>query len=146
MALIWKGEAAREIARAAALGAATKGAEKILNVAINKTPLLSGTLRRSGCVTVGTLPNPDSIFQTAKAGRATKRPDSKVKALAQAVKGEELAVYVTFNTPYALDQHEGNHQHKNGERKYLEKAFNEQSANVEKLMDLSVKAALAKGG
>lgn len=146
MALIWRAAAARTIARAAALDAATKGAEKILGVAINKTPLKSGTLRRSGAVTVGALPNPDTIFEAAKAGRATKRPDKGIKALAGAVKGEELAVFVTFNTPYALDQHEGNHSHANGERKYLENAFNEQSANVEKLIDLSVKAALLKGG
>jgi len=46
----WRGEDAKRIARAAAMKALHSGAEAVLSEAINETPILTGTLRRSGTV------------------------------------------------------------------------------------------------
>lgn len=61
--VIWDDAAAKKIARAAALKALRDGAESILTDAIDLAPIETGTMRRSGQVTEGQLPDAASIFQ-----------------------------------------------------------------------------------
>ena len=53
----WRIKEAVKIAEEAALKALRTGAESILTESIDETPIETGTLRRSGTVTVGGLPD-----------------------------------------------------------------------------------------
>lgn len=58
----------------------------------------------------------------------------------------EEAVYVSFNTPYAVKQHEElayRHPH-GGKAKYLEDPFNRLKSKIQKLVGIHVKEALGK--
>lgn len=99
--LKWYGKEVEALVKKAALSGLHDGAEAILTEAIDETPLLSGTLRRSGTVT--DVPTED-------------------------------AVYISFNTPYAVKQHEDlSLQHKDGKAKYLEDPFNRNADKVLRL-------------
>ncbi len=99
----WYGKKAEKVALEAAMKALMTGGEAILTEAINDTPLETGTLRRSGTVTRGGLPDAEQVFGSAQSGTGQKQ-GRKV--------GSEQAVYVSFNTPYALPVHEGVGPHK----------------------------------
>lgn len=53
-------KAAKQLAKKAGMKALREGAESILTESINETPVLSGTLRRSGTVTDA--PREDSVY------------------------------------------------------------------------------------
>ena len=135
--VIWRTKEAVAIARKAGLDALRTGGERLLTDAINETPIESGTLRRSGTVTVGALPSAEQVYQAAKAGKAHK------KAFPGAV-GKEPVVYVSFNTPYALRQHEEldyNHP-RGGDAKYLERTYNFHKRKIKRMTQLRIKKAL----
>lgn len=133
----WRIKEAVNIAEEAALKAMRTGAEAILTEAIDEAPIETGTLRRSGTVTVGKLPDYESTYEAAESGRDMKT------AFAEPI-GKEKAVYISFNTPYARRQHEelGYNHPQGGKAKYLEDPFKRNAKKVERLATQRVKAAL----
>lgn len=120
--LEWYGDKVMKLVREAALQGLYEGAEHILTKAIDLTPLDTGTLRRSGTVTVGGLPDADAAHEQAKRSQVQPNPD---------LRGSSQEVYVSFNTPYAIDQHENLHyRHKDGQAKYLETAYLQEAGKV----------------
>ncbi len=135
----WRIKEAVNIAEEAGLKALRTGAEAILTEAIDETPIETGTLRRSGTVTVGALPDGARVFEAAEAG-------NEMKDAFPGQEGKEKAVYVSFNTPYARRQHEelGYNHPLGGKAKYLEDPFNRNKNKVLKYADKQVKKALEK--
>ena len=135
----WRIKEAVNIAEEAGLKALRTGAEAILTEAIDETPIDTGTLRRSGTVTVGALPDGARVFEAAEAG-------NEMKDAFPGQEGKEKAVYVSFNTPYARRQHEelGYNHPLGGKAKYLEDPFNRNKNKVLKYADKQVKKALEK--
>lgn len=135
----WRIKEAVKIAEDAALKALRTGAEAILTEAIDETPIDTGTLRRSGTVTVGALPDWAQVYEAAESGSDMKDafPDPE---------GKEKAVYISFNTPYARRQHEelGYNHPLGGKAKYLEDPFNRNKNKVLKYAAKQVKKALEK--
>lgn len=135
----WRIKEAVNIAEDAALKALRTGAEAILTEAIDETPIDTGTLRRSGTVTVGALPDGAQVYEAAESG-------SDMKDAFPGPEGKEKAVYISFNTPYARRQHEelGYNHPLGGKAKYLEDPFNRNKDKVLKYADKQVKKALQK--
>ena len=133
----WRIKEAVKIAEEAGLKALRTGAEAILTEAIDETPIDTGTLRRSGTVTVGALPDGAQVYEAAEAGNEMKDafPDPV---------GKEKAVYISFNTPYARRQHEElDYEHpRGGKAKYLEDPFNRNKKKVLKYADKQIRKAL----
>lgn len=108
--------------------------EKVLTEAIDLTPVDTGTLRRSGTVTVGELPPFEQVHESAKSG-------SKVKFTEPL--SETTAVYVSFNTPYAKYQHEETLNHpRGGQAKYLEQPFESRKGDALKAIAAAIGKAL----
>jgi hypothetical protein len=135
----WRIKEAVKIAEEAALKALRTGAEAILTEAINETPIETGTLRRSGTVTVGALPDGAQVYEAAESG-------SDMKDAFPGAEGKEKAVYISFNTPYARRQHEelGYNHPLGGKAKYLEDPFNRNKQKVLKHADKQIKKTLEK--
>jgi len=133
----WRTKEAVKIATEAGLDALRVGAEAILTEAIDETPIETGTLRRSGTVTVGGLPNSAEVYKAAEAGKEHKNAFDKEL-------GKEKAVYVSFNTPYARRQHEElDYEHPiGGKAKYLEDPFNRLKGKVQRLVEQRIKKVL----
>lgn len=133
----WNTKKAKKIAKEAGLKALRIGGEAILTEAIDETPMESGTLRRSGVVTVGSLPDSGQVYQAALANQSILFEESL---------GKDEAVFISFNTPYARRQHEAlGYRHEHGKAKYLEDAFNRNKSKVYKYMDKAIKKALRGG-
>jgi len=115
------------------------GAEAILTEAIDETPIETGTLRRSGTVTVGAPPDGTQVYEAAESG-------SNMKDAFPGPEGKEKAVYISFSTPYARRQHEelGYNHPLGGKAKYLEDPFNRNKQKVLKHAEKQVKKALEK--
>jgi hypothetical protein len=135
----WRIKEAVKIAEEAGLKALRTGAEAILTEAIDEAPIDTGTLRRSGTVTVGKLPDGARVFEAAEAGNEMK------DAFSDPV-GKEKAVYISFNTPYARRMHEdlGYTPKRGGGPKYLETPFNANKKKVFDYAEKQVKKALEK--
>jgi hypothetical protein len=133
----WRIKEAVKIAEEAALKALRTGAEAILTEAIDETPIETGTLRRSGTVTVGALPDGAQVYEAAESG-------SDMKDAFPGPEGKEKAVYISFNTPYARRMHEdlGYTPKRGGGPKYLETPFNANKDKVLKMAETKVKKAL----
>ena len=133
----WRIKEAVKIAEEAGLKALRTGAEAILTEAIDETPIDTGTLRRSGTVTVGALPDGEQVYEAAKDG-------SEMKDAFPEKIGKEKAVYISFNTPYARRQHEevGYNHPRGGKAKYLEVPFHRNKKKVVKYAELKMKKAL----
>jgi len=133
----WRIKEAVKIAEEAALKALRTGAEAILTEAIDETPIDTGTLRRSGTVTAGALPDSARIYEAAESGNEMR------DAFPNPV-GKEKAVYISFNTPYARRQHEelGYNHPLGGKAKYLEDPFNRNKKKVLKYADEQIRKAL----
>lgn len=130
----WHGDLAEQIAKQAGMKAIRDFAEQILTDAIDLTPHDTGTLRRSGTVTVGNMPSAESTFQSAEAGSQVKYDNPL---------GQEQAVYISFSTPYAIKQHEDLAlSHTDGQAKYLESAFNQRQGQLKGYVDQQIKQAL----
>ncbi len=135
----WRIKDAVKIAEEAWLKALRTGAEAILTEAIDEAPVDTGTLRRSGTVTVGKLPDLAQVYEAAESG--TEMKDAFPGSV-----GKENAVYISFNTPYALRQHEElDYKHpRGGKAKYLEDPFNRNKEKVLQYAEKQVKKALEK--
>jgi hypothetical protein len=135
----WRIKEAVNIAEEAGLKALRTGAEAILTEAIDETPIDTGTLRRSGTVTVGALPDGAQVYEAAESG-------SDMKDAFPGPEGKEKAVYISFNTPYARRQHEElDYNHPlGGKAKYLEDPFNRNKEKVLQYAEKQVKKALEK--
>ena len=135
----WRIKEAVKIAEDAALKALRTGAEAILTEAIDETPIDTGTLRRSGTVTVGALPDGAQVYEAAESG-------SDMKDAFPGPEGKEKAVYISFSTPYARRQHEelGYNHPLGGKAKYLEDPFNRNKQKVLKHADKQTKKTLEK--
>ena len=133
----WRIKEAVKIAEEAALKALRTGAEAILTEAINEAPIETGTLRRSGTVTVGALPDGAQVYEAAESG-------NEMKDAFPGKSGKEKAVYISFNTPYARRMHEdlGYTPKRGGGPKYLESPFNANKAKVLKHAEKQIKKAL----
>ena len=133
----WRIKEAVNIAEEAGLKALRTGAEAILTEAIDETPIETGTLRRSGTVTVGGLPDGAQVYEAAESG-------SDMKDAFPGPEGKEKAVYISFNTPYARRQHEelGYNHPLGGKAKYLEDPFNRNNKKVLKYADKQIRKAL----
>ena len=133
----WRIKEAVKIAEDAGLKALRTGAEAILTEAIDETPIDTGTLRRSGTVTVGALPDGAQVYEAAESGR-------DMKDAFPGPEGKEKAVYISFNTPYARRQHEelGYNHPLGGKAKYLEDPFNRNKKKVLKYADEQIRKAL----
>lgn len=133
----WRIKEAVKIAEEAGLKALRTGAEAILTEAIDETPIDTGTLRRSGTVTVGALPDGAQVYEAAESG-------SEMKNAFPGPEGKEKAVYISFNTPYAWRQHEelGYNHPLGGKAKYLEDPFNRNKKKVLKYADEQIRKAL----
>jgi len=135
----WRIKEAVNIAEEAALKAMRTGAEAILTESIDETPVETGTLRRSGTVTIGALPDGAQVYEAAESGSDMRNafPDPE---------GKEKAVYISFNTPYARRQHEElDYEHpRGGKAKYLETPFNANKDKVLKYAEKQIKKALQK--
>jgi hypothetical protein len=133
----WRTQEAVKIAEKAGLKALRTGAEAILTEAIDETPIDTGTLRRSGTVTVGALPDGAQVYEAAESGR-------DMKDAFPGPEGKEKAVYISFNTPYARRQHEElDYEHpRGGKAKYLEDPFNRNKKKVLKYADKQIRKAL----
>ena len=133
----WRIKEAVKIAEQAGIKALRTGAEAILTEAIDETPIDTGTLRRSGTVTVGGLPDGAQVYEAAEAG-------SDMKDAFPGPEGKEKAVYISFNTPYARRMHEdlGYTPKRGGGPKYLETPFNANKKKVLKMAELQIKKAL----
>jgi len=142
----WRIKEAVKIAEDAALKALRTGAEGILTEAIDEAPVDTGTLRRSGTVTVGSLPkNPGQIYQDARPVEEGGQEKEHKDAFPEPI-GKEKAVYISFNTPYARRQHEElDYEHPlGGKAKYLEDPFNRNKKKVLQYAEKQVKKALEK--
>jgi len=135
----WRIKEAVKIAEEAGLKALRTGAEAILTEAIDETPIDTGTLRRSGTVTVGALPDGAQVYEAAESG-------SNMKDAFPGPEGKEKAVYISFSTPYARRQHEelGYNHPLGGKAKYLEDPFNRNKEKVLQYAEKQVKKALEK--
>lgn len=139
MAKKWRTKEAVKIAEKAGLKALRTGAEAILTDAIDETPVDTGTLRRSGTVTVGSRADGGQVYAAAEAG-------TEMKDAFPGEVGKEKAVYVSFNTPYARRQHEElDWEHPvGGKAKYLEDPFSRLKKKVVKMAEQQIKKALRK--
>jgi hypothetical protein len=135
--LTWNGSAVIAAMEGAAMSGLIDGGEAILTDTIDLEPLLSGTMRRSGTVTVGQLPDPAAVFEAAKAGT------DHSKNIQKAVPPGAKQVFVSVNTPYARKQHEDpTLKHTNGGAKFLLKGYTQNVDKVIKLANLRAAVAL----
>jgi len=134
----WRTKLVSKKAQTAALEALRVGAEAILTEAINEAPVETGTLRRSGTVTVGYVPDSRAVYAAASS--------RSMHDAFRNEEGKEQAVYISFNTPYARRQHEeiGYNHPLGGKAKYLEDPFNRNKSKVLKYVEAHVKRVLAK--
>lgn len=108
-----------------------KGGEAVAGEAMEEAPVLSGTLKRSICVTEGGTPNAEQIHQIAQGGsQNTNKP-----LVIDETQGQELTIYVSANTPYAHKQHEQNKNHS----KFLEKGLQKVQNRIPKLVEMELK-------
>ena len=135
----WRIKEAVNIATEAALKALRTGAEAILTESIDETPVETGTVRRSGTVTVGALPDGTQVYEAAESG-------TDMKDAFPGAEGKEKAVYISFSTPYARRQHEelGYNHPLGGKAKYLEDPFNRNKKKVLDYANKQIKKALEK--
>lgn len=103
-----------------------RGGQIVADSAQRKAPRLSGTLARSICVTEGDTPMLEAVYEKAKIGLEEQDVSKQ---------GDELAVYVSANTPYAHKQHEQNRNHS----KFLEQALQEKQDRISKEVEKELK-------
>lgn len=126
----WFGKTASEKVFAAAMKGLKQGGEVVAGEGQELAPRLSGTLARSICVTEGGTPDLEQMHEKAIREKSRKKP-----IIVQDAVGEEVAVYVTANTPYAHKQHEHNKNHS----KFLENALQNETDTIQKLVERQLK-------
>ena len=141
--VIWAGDTATRVVREAAYQGMIAGAKTILVQARENAPLRTGTLRRSGAITVNELPNMRRVFDAAGGGVRYSGQEFMQKFLPKEPPPGSFQVYISFNTPYAETVHEGmNRNYRVGGPKYLERAFSSNKRLVLQQMQRYIKVAL----
>lgn len=76
--------------------------------AMNNVPLDTGTLRRSGTVTMDRLPDKQLVYEYAVDGRGNRGTSTKrgTPAPQSSRRWKDMTVFVSYNTPYAIWLHE----------------------------------------
>lgn len=74
--------------------------------AMNNVPLDTGTLRRSGTVTVEKLPDAATVYSEASSGSGNRGKTIGTEAPHTGGKLSDRRVFVSYNTPYAIWLHE----------------------------------------
>lgn len=142
MTMRWYGEGLKRKAETAILGGLRDAGEHILTEATDRCPIETGTLRRSGTVTVGAEPpNANGIYEAAKPideGGQEKWHKNAFSGL----QGADRAAYIAYCTPYALKQHEEDLEHSEGEKKWLEKTLAQEETRVNTFINYAVAKAL----
>lgn len=126
----WFGKSASQNVLKAAMKGLKMGGLVVAGEAMTVTPELSGTLKRSICVTEGDLPSPEAIYEEAKSRLNNKKPITFENPLSN-----NLEVYVSANTPYAHKQHEEN----KGKAKFLEKGLQAAQSKIPELIERELK-------
>ena len=106
-----------------------KGAQVVVGEAQKNCPVKSGTLQRSITATQGGLPNAEEIYSQAKTSSVPVQNESK---------GQEIAAYVSANTPYARKQHE---EH-SSKAKFLERGLQTVGSKIPEMVEKEIKKAL----
>lgn len=105
--LDWFGDQAMDKMQAVVLETLWLAAQDTITQAANDIPLDTGTLRRSGAVTVDKLPSPGEIYETALHGTGNRGETTKSVGDAPASSNPpNPKIYVSYNTPYAVRLHE----------------------------------------
>jgi hypothetical protein len=139
----WRGDLAKQIATKAGLAALRDVGETVLTTGMNTVPLApdGGTLRRSGTVTVGALPDGASVYAAAEGGQ-------NMKDAFKLPVGNEKAVYISYSTPYARKVHElpseSNWSEPGTGPKFLENAVNKQKPKAPDYVEKKVREALRR--
>lgn len=95
----WNGDKTMRAIRSASLEAFWLLGQQVLTDAAPDVPVETGTLLRSGRVSIGKLPPPGAVYAEAQAGISD---DGNTPDFGQ----KEDTVYVSYSTPYALWLHE----------------------------------------
>lgn len=98
---VWKGDKVLASLEEAAMEAYWLLGQTALTEATRDVPVDTGTMLRSGTVTVGGLPDPEATYAAAESGQ--REPFSKQRL------GEDKGVCVSYSTPYAIALHESPH-------------------------------------
>lgn len=118
----WFGDKVTQEIKLAACDGAKFTLEEIATDAKRRCPVDTGILSDSIAITFDEIPNSTDLYREAQSG---KIPTPNVGIFEKG--------YVSVNAPYAYKQHEDlSLSHTQGEAKYLEKAFNLKSKNLEK--------------
>lgn len=141
--VVWEGDTAKRVVREAAYQGMIAGAKTILVQARENAPLRTGTLRRSGAITVNGLPDMKGVFEAAGGGVRYSGQEFMQKLLPKEPPAGNFEVYISFNTPYAGLVHEGMHRsYRVGGPKYLEKAFNSNKRLISQQVQRYIKVAM----
>ena len=101
----WRGEELKRRLAVAAEEIVWLAAQDAIAKATNNVPLDTGTLRRSGVVTIGKAPNPQEVYEEAYTG--TKGSEySNAHRPSKPPHGSDVVAVASYNTPYALKLHE----------------------------------------
>jgi len=141
--VIWAGDTAKRVVRKAAYQGMVAAAKTILVQARENAPLRTGTLRRSGAITVNELPNMRGVFEAAGGGVHYSGQEFMQKLLPKEAPAGNFVVYISFNTPYATVVHEGmNRNYRVGGPKYLERALNSNKRLILQQIQRYIKVAI----
>lgn len=101
--LKWNGDKVKQQLAAVAEEVVWLAAQDAIRESTNNVPLDTGTLRRSGVVTLGELPNAKEVYEGAEGGKSGKEYSESHRKTAL---GEDAVAYASYNTPYAVHLHE----------------------------------------
>lgn len=105
--LDWHGDKVMDKLQQVTLEMLWLAGQDTITQAINGIPLDTGTLRRSGTVTVDKLPDPEGVYNSAQNGRGNRGETAKDAGDAPGSSNPSgPVVYVSYNTPYAKRLHE----------------------------------------
>lgn len=118
--LEWKGDEAVSALVTGAYEAALDTAVETMIDAQDRAPKHTGTLARTGAVTVNYVPPARSVFEAAGGGkRFTGTNHLRILLPKTRPKTRNIRIYLTFSAPYALQAHE-NMNNRTGSPKFLE--------------------------
>lgn len=104
----WDDRAAKDKIQRVVEEALWLAGQNAITLAMPNVPLDTGTLRRSGTVTMDRLPDKQLAYEYAVDGRGNRGTSTKrgVEAPRSARRWKDIVVYVSYNTPYAIWLHE----------------------------------------
>lgn len=144
--LEWRGGEVLRSVSDKAFWAAIQEAQKVLRTARGFAPRRTGTLIRSSTITLNKRPPMPELFEAAGGGkRYTGKDFFDAFIPKKAPPPGKHEILITFNTPYAIIQHERtDYYHRVGGPKYLQRAFEMHVAAIQKRLGKAVEAALVR--